>query len=269
MKYKLLDTESLSIYGYSKMPNALFKNPELKKLSNDAKILITLLLDLALQSNLIDEDGHIYILYSTKKIMNTLNISKNTVTKRLDELEDAGLIVCPDRSKGRKEFLIYVTDFSHNSTSNISKSERKESKNENTKNTNNGKEVSQIKGKSNISYKKKNIYRDKQTDEIQTTDCVVETETRNLFKVVPNLTDTDIQAILKEANGDLERCQKALATIPSSGVTNAVGFLISSVRYGWKAPIPILRNKASGLQSSGYMRQTYNFDELQKIVNDY
>ena len=198
--------------------------------------------------------------------MNILNISKNTVTKRLNELEEAGLIICPDRSKGKEEFRIYVTDFFHQ-TSSSSTSPLKESQKSGSRSTNHGKEESQIMGKSAIP--NNNILNNNQTERNQTTtESVADTATRELFKAFPNISNADIQAVVKEANGDLDRCRQAIATIPSAGANNAVGFLISSIRYGWNPPIPHQRNKTSYPRSSGYKQRTYDFSKLQKFIDE-
>lgn len=62
------------------------------------------------KNNWQDEAGRVYVVYPEKEIMDDMNRSENSVTKYLNELEDADLIETVQRGQGRTN-IIYVKNF--------------------------------------------------------------------------------------------------------------------------------------------------------------
>lgn len=85
----------LFIPSFYRIPRPLFFHPELLTLSNDAKLLYSLLLDrlsLSMSSQWFDELGRIYIYYTVSEVQFMLNCAKQKALQLLAELERAGLI---------------------------------------------------------------------------------------------------------------------------------------------------------------------------------
>lgn len=92
------------------MPKEIFTNPKYKNLSNEAKILYTLLLDrtsLSLQNHFIDNMGRVYIFFTRENASIELNCSTRTAPKIFKELLSAELI--EEKIQGNKKAnIIYV-----------------------------------------------------------------------------------------------------------------------------------------------------------------
>lgn len=100
-------------FRFLRIPKALFGETTFSSLSTDSKVLYGLMLDrmsLSRKNHWIDAENHVYIEYRSEAIMSSLNISKNTVTKLLNELDDFGLIQRKRRGQG-KPTVYYVMDF--------------------------------------------------------------------------------------------------------------------------------------------------------------
>ena len=100
-------------FRFLRIPKSLFEEATFRNLSTDSKVLYGLMLDrmsLSRKSHWIDAENHVYIEYRSEKIMCSLGISKNTVTKLLKELDDFGLIQRKRRGQG-KPTVYYVMDF--------------------------------------------------------------------------------------------------------------------------------------------------------------
>ena len=75
------ETEQLTFF---KLPKSLIKNKQFKSLSNDAKLLYTLMLDrtyLSAKNGWYDNENRVYIYYTMHEIMEDLNCSNPTCTK--------------------------------------------------------------------------------------------------------------------------------------------------------------------------------------------
>ena len=105
--YKINDKIFMQYYA---LPQELFKNPLYKKLSIEAKVLYAFLLDrvtLSQKSNWINPNEEVYLIFTRKEAMNTLNISKPTSIKAFKQLVDVGLIR-EQKHRANSPKLIYV-----------------------------------------------------------------------------------------------------------------------------------------------------------------
>jgi len=97
---------------FCKFPKAFLMNSEYKKLSHSAMVFYAALIDrmsLSDRNDWRDDDGQIFILYSNKELCKTMNCSHETVTKRLRELEQFGLLKRKKRGQGKADVL-YVLE---------------------------------------------------------------------------------------------------------------------------------------------------------------
>ena len=82
-------------FSFIRIPKLMLLDPKFSDLSLGAKVLYGLLLDrmnLSIKHGWIDDDYRVYIRYKIKDIQETLNLSENTATKYLNELETIGLV---------------------------------------------------------------------------------------------------------------------------------------------------------------------------------
>jgi len=96
--------------NFFRIPRSLFLAPEFESMSNDAKLLYTVLLDRASLSAAncwVDRHGRVYIYFSLFVIQRTLGCGKAKALRLLRELEDAGLIERKKQGQG-KPSIIYV-----------------------------------------------------------------------------------------------------------------------------------------------------------------
>jgi len=90
---------------------------QFKTISSDAKILYACLFDrisLSAKNDWLDEEGRIYIIFTIEEIMKTINRSRPTAVKALDELDkNTGGIGLIERKRlgFGKPNIIYVKDF--------------------------------------------------------------------------------------------------------------------------------------------------------------
>lgn len=104
------DVQSLTFY---KLPKVLFSDSRLKPLTNEAKILYTIMLDrvsLSIANGWLDDIGRVFIYYTVKESCDMLNKSDRHLSKILAELDDVkglGLIERKKQGLGRPD-VIYV-----------------------------------------------------------------------------------------------------------------------------------------------------------------
>ena len=105
--------EKITQSHFFRMPKALMKEESLKKLSSDAKLLYTLMLDrmaLSMKNGWIDKEGRVFIYYAVQEIAEELDCSNTTCTKILCELDNKkgiGLIERKRQGQGKPD-IIYV-----------------------------------------------------------------------------------------------------------------------------------------------------------------
>lgn len=100
-------------FHFFKIPKSLIKDEQFKNLSNDAKLLYSLMLDrlhLSIKNGWHDDENRVYIYYTMHEIMEDLNCSNPTCTKILGELDSKkgiGLIERKKQGQGKPD-IIYV-----------------------------------------------------------------------------------------------------------------------------------------------------------------
>ena len=95
---------------FLRIPRLLFDSPMFSELSNDAKLLYTVLLDrasLSADNGWVDRRGYVYIHYGIIHIQRTLGCSKSKALRLLDSLESVGLIERKRQGQGKPN-MIYV-----------------------------------------------------------------------------------------------------------------------------------------------------------------
>ena len=99
------------------IPKMLFQEKQYEKLSVDAKLLYSLLLDrktLANMNGWIDQNGTAYVVYPKSEMKKHLNASRYRVDMALEELEKCGQMVVVTQPDPGKPCQIYVKDITGN-----------------------------------------------------------------------------------------------------------------------------------------------------------
>lgn len=109
-------------FCFYQIPKELFTNDYYKgNLSSDAILLYALLLDrlsISRKRGWIDENGHIYLIFTRKHVEEMLNISDKTATKAFRQLEELKLINEKRLGKG-KTYRIYVGKINRKKTESV------------------------------------------------------------------------------------------------------------------------------------------------------
>ena len=102
-------------YSFVRVPKLLLQHEAYQRISSEAKLLYSLLLDrvsLSHKNGWKDKQNRIYIIYPIAEVMEEMNCGKNKAVQLLDELEQkAGLIERKRQGLGKPN-LIYVKNFS-------------------------------------------------------------------------------------------------------------------------------------------------------------
>jgi hypothetical protein len=111
--YKNEEENDLGSFSFFRIPRRLIKDERYRKMSNDAKILYSLLLDrtaLSIKKGWVDEENRVYIIYTMENMMEDVGCSKPTcvkILKELDSIHGIGLIEKKRRGCGKPD-IIYV-----------------------------------------------------------------------------------------------------------------------------------------------------------------
>ena len=101
-------------YSFVRIPKLLLQHESYQRISSEAKLLYSLLLDrvgLSHKNGWRDKQNRIYIIYPIAEVMEEMNCGKNKAVQLLDELEQkAGLIERKRQGLGKPN-LIYVKSF--------------------------------------------------------------------------------------------------------------------------------------------------------------
>lgn len=104
-------------FQFFMLPKILVTGEQFKTISSDAKILYACLFDrisLSAKNDWLEKEGRIYIIFTIEEIMKTINRSRPTAVKALDELDKntrgIGLIERKRLGFGKPN-IIYVKDF--------------------------------------------------------------------------------------------------------------------------------------------------------------
>lgn len=124
-RFKPYTREESEQHAYYSIPKELFTNSDYKQISTDAKVLYGLLRDrnqLSIKNNWVDDNGHIYIIFTREEVMEVLDVAKPKAVNLFKELENVELI--KDVRQGlNKPNIIYVGKITPESQSNQRKLE--------------------------------------------------------------------------------------------------------------------------------------------------
>ncbi|MDA3725294.1 replication initiator protein A, partial [Limosilactobacillus fermentum] len=90
--------EANNVYGalFFQFPKVLMYGEQYKHLSSDAKLAYMVLkdrLEYSLRNNWVDEEGHVYFIFTNQELINLFNCSEHKVIKIKAELKSAGLLL--------------------------------------------------------------------------------------------------------------------------------------------------------------------------------
>ena len=117
MKMRRYTKELIINNRFYQMPKFLFEG-KFRKLSNDARVLYSLLRDrhdLSLVNNWVNEKGEVYLIYTRENMAEMLGCSIPTARKAINQLTEYGLIE-EERQGLNKPNLIYLTAISVENT---------------------------------------------------------------------------------------------------------------------------------------------------------
>lgn len=101
-------------YAFYRVPKLLITGEQFRTLSMEAKLLYGILLDrvsLSLRNGWVDEQNHVYIIYTIEQIMQEMNCSNKKAVTMLSELEKKVALIEKKRQGLGKPNLIYVKNF--------------------------------------------------------------------------------------------------------------------------------------------------------------
>ena len=101
-------------YAFYRVPKLLITGEQFRTLSMEAKLLYGILLDrvsLSLRNGWVDEQNHVYIIYTNEQIMQEMNCSNKKAVTMLAELEKKVALIEKKRQGLGKPNLIYVKNF--------------------------------------------------------------------------------------------------------------------------------------------------------------
>lgn len=117
MGFDYFYTKDSEKFQFFMLPKILVTGEQFKTISSDAKILYACLFDritLSEKNDWKDKEGRIYIIFTIEEIMQTINRSRPTAVKALNELDEStggiGLIERKRLGFGKPN-IIYVKDF--------------------------------------------------------------------------------------------------------------------------------------------------------------
>ena len=108
VRYTAAEVQRNTFY---QMPKFLFED-EFKSLSNDARMLYSLLRDrheLSFKNQWFNEDDEIYLIYSRASMCEKLNLSEKTITKAMNSLKNHKLIEEQRQGMGRPNLIYLLT----------------------------------------------------------------------------------------------------------------------------------------------------------------
>ena len=115
LKLSYLSVNSARSYNFYMLPKELFDNPVFDSIDINSKVLYSLMLNRAslsaTNSDFIDDNGNVYVIYTVEQVKADLRCSNQTVMKMFKQLEESGLIIRRIRGQG-KAAITYVMDFS-------------------------------------------------------------------------------------------------------------------------------------------------------------
>ena len=121
MPFKRYTSTDVTANRFYQMPKFLFQGKLKRALSNDAKVLYSLLRDrheLSLKSHWVNDKNEVYLIFTREEMADLLGCSQPTLRKAISALKDANLMEEETRGLNRPNliFLNYITDSSELST---------------------------------------------------------------------------------------------------------------------------------------------------------
>lgn len=114
-----------NVKSFCMTPKELFEIPKYKKISADAKLLYSLMLDrasLSEKNGWTDDDGNVYILFTLRAVCEAMNCCRDKAIKLLKELDTvhgAGLIFRKKTGNGKPDHIyVYTPDSVDNDVDN-------------------------------------------------------------------------------------------------------------------------------------------------------
>lgn len=116
LKLEYFKRNEADSYAFYRIPKLLFTNEHFKKISIEAKLLYSMMLnrmELSIKNNWLDKDGNVFIYYTLEEAMENLGYAHTKIIRIMNELDDkkgVGLIVRKKQGQG-KPTKIYVKKF--------------------------------------------------------------------------------------------------------------------------------------------------------------
>lgn len=114
MTYEYFTPGDAEQYAYYRIPKMLITDSQFRGISMEAKLLYGVLLDrvsLSLKNGWVDEDNHVYIIFTIEQIMAEMNCGNKKAVSLLSELEKKIHLVEKKRQGLGKPNLLYVKNF--------------------------------------------------------------------------------------------------------------------------------------------------------------
>jgi hypothetical protein len=154
--------QEAELFAYYSIPKELFTNSRYKSISTDAKLLYGLLRDrnqLSIKNGWVDNEGHIYIIFTREEAEELLNAGNQKVNKLFKELNEVKLIkdvrqglnkpnliyvgkIIPDNRENLRKCENHISGDVKNTSQEISKSHANNTDNNNTNMSNKDQSVS-------------------------------------------------------------------------------------------------------------------------------
>lgn len=114
MTYQYFTPGDAEQYAYYRIPKMLITDKQFRGITMEAKLLYGILLDrvsLSLKNGWVDENNHIYIIFTIEQIMQEMNCGNKKAVSLLSELEKKIHLVEKKRQGLGKPNLLYVKNF--------------------------------------------------------------------------------------------------------------------------------------------------------------
>lgn len=114
MTYQYFTPGDAEQYAYYRIPKMLITDKQFRGITMEAKLLYGILLDrvsLSLKNGWVDENNHVYIIFTIEQIMQEMNCGNKKAVSLLSELEKKIHLVEKKRQGLGKPNLLYVKNF--------------------------------------------------------------------------------------------------------------------------------------------------------------